>query len=177
MLRLRVIISFFLILFLMFCGGKKDGKKEGESVDEHEKKELKSIYLLYPSDDNKLHRYEIKIEVENDFLIEVKKVLEAYLGTKPQSPLDNPFPEGSSINSIFILDDKSVVIDLNSKCATPCGSDEEIFRIYGIINTLNLNYNEIKKVKILIDGYEREVFAGHIDISNFLPPEKSLNGD
>jgi hypothetical protein len=45
-----------------------------------------------------------------------------------------------------------------------------------MINTICYNYPEIRSVKVLVDGQERETLLGHIDLLNYIPPEPSLNG-
>ena len=46
----------------------------------------------------------------------------------------------------------------------PGGSEAELLAIYSIVNSLVLNVDEVKKVKILIEGREADTLAGHIDL-------------
>lgn len=42
---------------------------------------------------------------------------------------------------------------------------EELLAVYTLVNTLTNNFEEIKQVRILIDGKEAQTLAGHIDLS------------
>ncbi|PYV61980.1 MAG: hypothetical protein DMG97_41575, partial [Acidobacteria bacterium] len=59
------------------------------------------------------------------------------------------------------------VIDMNS--ALPDGQTSGILAeeltLVSVIQTLSLNVPNLAKVKLLVDGKERETLAGHIDLS------------
>lgn len=42
---------------------------------------------------------------------------------------------------------------------------EELTAIYAIVNTLTQNIDEIKRIRVLLDGREVQTLAGHIDLS------------
>ncbi len=42
---------------------------------------------------------------------------------------------------------------------------EELLSLYGIVDTLAQNFEEIKQVRFLVDGREAQTLAGHIDLS------------
>jgi len=44
----------------------------------------------------------------------------------------------------------------------PGGSSAEMMTIYSIVNSLTLNFPEIKRVQILVEGKSMETIAGHI---------------
>ena len=46
----------------------------------------------------------------------------------------------------------------------PGGSSAEMLTLYSIVNSLTLNFPQIKRVQILIDGKEAESIAGHISL-------------
>lgn len=46
----------------------------------------------------------------------------------------------------------------------PGGSSGEMMTIYSIVNSLTLNFPEIKRVQILVDGKGIETIAGHISL-------------
>ena len=140
------------------------------------KETMKKITLLYPGRDQKMHPINIFVEEKENKTAQFESILMEYLKIRPSNELVNPFPENSQLRAVYILESDCVVVDLSSLAAEGGGVEDEIFRIYGIVNTLNYNFPEIKKVKILVDGQERDTFAGHIDISNSIPPETLLNG-
>ncbi|HAV42708.1 TPA: hypothetical protein DCX15_01645 [bacterium] len=54
------------------------------------------------------------------------------------------------------------------------GTSGEIITIYSIVNTLSLNFDEIKKVQILVEGREIPTLAGHLDTSRPISPDLSF---
>jgi hypothetical protein len=54
------------------------------------------------------------------------------------------------------------------------GSQAEILAVYAIVHSIAANFDEIGSVKILINGGEKSTFAGHVDLSRPLRPDRSL---
>jgi spore germination protein GerM len=46
----------------------------------------------------------------------------------------------------------------------PGGSSAEMMSIYSIVNSLTLNFPQIKKVQILIEGKTGRTIAGHLSL-------------
>ncbi|HEY3972998.1 MAG TPA: GerMN domain-containing protein [Candidatus Sulfotelmatobacter sp.] len=76
---------------------------------------------------------------------------------------------GSEIRSIFLVDPGVAVIDLNEAFADThrSGVLVEELTLASLIHTVSANTPGILKVKILVDGKERETLAGHADLSPF----------
>lgn len=54
------------------------------------------------------------------------------------------------------------------------GSSGETQTIYSIVDTVTLNFPEVKKVQLLVEGRTEQTLAGHIDISMPLPPDMDI---
>ncbi len=76
---------------------------------------------------------------------------------------------GADVRSVFLVDPGVAVIDLNSAFADThrSGVLVEELTVASLIHTISANTPGILKVKILVDGKERETLAGHADISAF----------
>ena len=84
----------------------------------------------------------------------------------PRGNLVRTIPGETRLNALFIAGNGTGYIDL-SKAVTekhPGGIRSEMMTIYSIVNSLVLNVEQIKTVKILIDGGEAWTLAGHVDI-------------
>jgi len=79
----------------------------------------------------------------------------------------HPIPPGSDIRSVYLVDPGLAVIDLNAAFANGhrSGVLEEELTVTSLIQTLAANVPGILKVKILVDGTERDTLAGHADLS------------
>ncbi len=76
---------------------------------------------------------------------------------------------GADIRSVFLVDPGVAVIDLNSAFANThrSGVLVEDLTVASLIHTISTNTPGILKVKILVDGQERDTLAGHADLSSF----------
>jgi len=76
---------------------------------------------------------------------------------------------GADIRSVFLVDPGVAVIDLNSAFANThrSGVLVEELTIASLIHTISANTPGILRVKILVDGQQRDTLAGHADLSDF----------
>ena len=81
----------------------------------------------------------------------------------------HPLPPGSEIRSVYLVDPGLAVIDINAAFADGhrSGVLEEELTVASLIQTLAANIPGILRVKILVEGKERETLAGHADLSQF----------
>ena len=81
----------------------------------------------------------------------------------------HPLTPGSDIRSVYLVDPGLAVIDVNAAFADGhrSGVLAEELTIASLIQTLSANIPGILKVKILVEGKQRETLAGHADLSNF----------
>jgi hypothetical protein len=72
-------------------------------------------------------------------------------------------PKDARVQDVFISEQGTAFVNYSNTMATnhPGGVQNEIATIYSIVNSLTYNLPEIKEVKILIGGVERETLAGH----------------
>lgn len=95
-----------------------------------------------------------------------KSVLEALISYYLSKPSPHELADGSSVNSVFMVNKKLAVVDLNQALAEGhrSGIMVEDFTLISLIETLATNLPQVEQVKILINGKERETLAGHADI-------------
>jgi hypothetical protein len=77
-------------------------------------------------------------------------------------------PPGSEIRSVFLVDPGVAVIDLNAPFADShrSGVLVEELTVTSLIHTISANIPGILRVKILVNGQERDTLAGHADLSD-----------
>lgn len=56
----------------------------------------------------------------------------------------------------------------------PGGSSAEMMTLYSIVNSLTLNFPQIKRVQILVEGREIETIAGHLALKKPVSPNPDL---
>jgi len=81
----------------------------------------------------------------------------------------HPLPIGSDIRSVYLVDPGLAVIDVNAALADGhrSGVLTEELTVASLIQTLSANLPGILRVKILVEGKQRDTLAGHVDLSDF----------
>jgi hypothetical protein len=76
---------------------------------------------------------------------------------------------GADIRSVFLVDPGVAVIDVNAAFADThrSGVLVEELTIASLIHTISVNTPGILKVKVLVDGKERDTLAGHADLTGY----------
>ena len=94
----------------------------------------------------------------------------------PRGNLINAIPKNTKLKDVRIDNDGVVWVDFSSQLsrAHPGGSSAEIMTVYAIVNTILLNFNEVKKVRILIEGKSVDTLAGHINLSEPFLADRSF---
>jgi hypothetical protein len=84
-------------------------------------------------------------------------------------------PKETKFQDLFISAQGTAFIDFSSAIATnhPGGVLNEVATVYSIVDSLTYNLPEIREVKILIGGVEKETLAGHCLL--LLPLELDLS--
>jgi Sporulation and spore germination len=111
-----------------------------------------------------------------------KQILQKLQDGPQASSMFPSMPKDTKVQDIFISEQGIAFIDFSNAISTnhPGGLLNELTTIYSIVNSLTYNIEEIKQVKILIGGVEKETLAGHcllllpmemdLSITNVAPP-------
>jgi len=95
-------------------------------------------------------------------------------------------PKDTKVDDVFISEQGTAFIDFSNTLAAnhPGGVENELATIFSIVDSLSYNLPEIKQVKILIGGVEKETLAGHcllllpldmdLSITNVMPKEDKI---
>lgn len=103
----------------------------------------------------------------------LKSVLDELLNG-PVGEFEETIPDGVNIDTVSI-EGEIATIDFNQAFleAMLSGSSAEMLAVYSIVNTVVVNFPEIKKVKLNVHG-KSDVVLKHLDISEPLTPDFSL---
>ena len=98
-----------------------------------------------------------------------QELLRALLDLYLDKSSTHPLAPGADIRSIYLVDPGLVVIDLNAAFADNhrSGILVEELTVTSLVQTLSANIPGITRVKILVDGKQRDTLAGHADLSDF----------
>jgi len=96
-------------------------------------------------------------------LNQLKQLVLAYLRGATYGKSRTPALPGIELNEIYWTPDNLVVVDLSAAGVQPekTGYWEEVLFVRGLIETAARNFYEVRQVKILLDGREGTLLAGH----------------
>jgi len=114
------------------------------------------------------------IVYQEDLHLEAREVLNELLAG-PKTDLTPTVPPNTQLRDLFITKEGIAYVDFSADLVNGHngGSDGEITTVYSIVNTLTLNFPQIKKVQILIDDQVVETLKGHLDLSRPLSQDLS----
>ena len=130
-----------------------------------------TLVTLYVASDQEggLRRSQVNVALPQERSERARAILRSLLTTYllPGSP--HPIGAGSDVRDVFLLGSDTAVIDTNAGFADshPSGVLAEELTIASMVSTLNANDPQITRVKILVDGKERDTLAGHADLRRF----------
>jgi len=127
-----------------------------------------TLFVAY-DDVGVLHAQSAQIPLPSVSQQRAEELLRALLALYLDKSSPHPLPQGSDIRSVYLVDPGLAVIDINAAFADGhrSGVLSEELTVASLIQTLSANIPGILKVKILVEGKERETLAGHADLSNF----------
>ena len=98
-----------------------------------------------------------------------EELLRALLALYLDKASPHRLPQGSDVRSVYLVDPGLAVIDINAAFADGhrSGVLSEELTVASLIQTLSANLPGILRVKILVEGKQRDTLAGHADLSGF----------
>lgn len=120
-------------------------------------------------EDGSLHAQSAQIPMPSDRQERAQELLRALLAIYLDKNSPHVLGAGAEVRSVFLLDPGVAVIDVNSAFADThrSGVLVEELTVASLIHTISANLPGIVKVRILVDGKERDTLAGHADLSSF----------
>ena len=97
------------------------------------------------------------------------ELMRALIAMYARKDSPHPLAAGAEVHDIYLVDPGLAVLDLNAAFVDTqtSGILAEELTVLSIVQTLASNIPGIVRVKILVDGKERETLAGHLDLAGF----------
>jgi len=126
---------------------------------------------LYVADDNDgaLHKRDASIALPADPSQRARQILRALLADYLEKDSPHPLAPGADVKDVFLLKPNLAVVDTTAAFAEGhrSGILVEELTVVSIAQTLAANIPGVTRVKILVEGKERDTLAGHADLSDF----------
>lgn len=137
---------------------------------------------LFIADDNsgQLQPQQASIPLSEDRQQRAQELVRALLNIYLDKNSPHPIAPGSDVRDAYLVDPGVAVIDMNSAFADGhrSGILVEDLTVASLVETVAQNIPGILRVKILVNGQERDTLAGHADLSIFydVPTANQLVG-
>jgi spore germination protein GerM len=127
-----------------------------------------TLYVAHDEDDT-LRAESAQIPLPSGRQQRAEELLRALLSHYLDKSSPHMLGSGADIRSVFLVDPGVAVIDLNAAFADThrSGVLVEELTVASLIHTVSANTPGVLKVKILVDGKDRDTLAGHADLSDF----------
>jgi spore germination protein GerM len=139
-------------------------------------KEKKDITLYFSEQEGEYLVGEKREILRRDKVEEEAKETIAELIKGPKGELIPTVPSHAKLLT-FQMDEQGLAevnFDQTLSKEHPGGSSAEMMTIYSIVNSLTLNFPQIKRVQILIGGKAVESIAGHISLKEPIPSNPDM---
>jgi hypothetical protein len=119
--------------------------------------------------DGALHKMSVNVPLPAERSERDRAILRTLMAEYQKASSPHPIGTGSEIRQVYLLGEDTAVVDTNSAFADahPSGVLAEELTIASVVMTLNANDSKIGRVKILVNGHERDTLAGHADLRRF----------
>jgi Sporulation and spore germination len=120
-------------------------------------------------DDGSLRAESAQIPMPSGRQQRAEELLRALLSLYLDKSSPHVLGPGSDVRSVFLVDPGVAVIDVNAAFADThrSGVLVEELTVTSLIHTISTNTPGVVRVKILVDGKERDTLAGHADLTGF----------
>ena len=114
-----------------------------------------------------LHMERISIPLTSNRQQRAEELVRGLISRYAEKNSPHPMAAGSDLHDVYLLDPGLALLDLNSAFvdSQTSGVLAEELTLASIVQTLSANIPGILRVKILVDGRERDTLAGHADLS------------
>ncbi len=148
-----------------------------ESIGEPKEPVDGAVRLYFPGADGRLHE-ELRALDASGGSVELTERLVASLIAGPDTEgLFAPLPASTTVGSVFLASDGTLYLDLMSTehpVPPVSGSQREILAAYSVINSVCGNVPGVRGVALLWNGEQRTTFAGNLDTTRPLGPNRRL---
>ena len=127
-----------------------------------------SLWVAFDSEGN-LHRVQDSLALPEERSERSRTILRALLTRYMQDSSSHAIWASADVLDVFLLGADTAVVNTSAGFAEshPSGVLAEELTVASMALTLNANDPRITRVKILVDGKERQTLAGHVDLSRF----------
>ncbi len=115
------------------------------------------------------------VPYHSDLPAQLRVVLDELIAGS-RSGLVAPLPSATRVLEVFVSARGVAFVDLSGEVVAKGrgGSNEELYSVYALVNTLTMNFPAVKRVQLLVDDRPVDTLEGHVDLTRPLSPDMTL---
>jgi hypothetical protein len=173
-----VLVGLLVGAFWIRTPGSTDSAIGDGSPDEAPGAALAGAVTLYfPGADGRLHTEVRALDTDAEGSELVRRIVASLLSGPDDDALFRPLPESTAVGSALLASDGTLYLDLiSSEYSLPpvAGSQRELLAAYSLVNSVCANVPRIRGVALLWNSEQRTTFAGNLDTTRPLTPNRRL---
>jgi spore germination protein GerM len=177
-----ILIGICVVLFFIFRQDIMDAfkprvtKKNVPGTEKTVPQTKKTVTLYFSDDEGEYLAGEKREILKKSSVQEEAKELVTELTHGPQGKLIPTLPAETKLLALELDEPGIAKVSFNRALVKghPGGSSAELMTVYSVVNSLTLNFPEIKRVQILVEGKEIETITGHLSLKKPLSTNPSL---
>ena len=176
------LILFAVLVVLVFCVGlvvgylkPRDAVQTVPVAEDTSPQQSREVLLYFAAIDGQTLVAETRsideCQVDEDCLRQMIQLLIS----GPESNLAPILPAQVVLRGVTIVD-SLVKLDFSQEliAAHPGGTQSELLTIYGLTDTLAVNFPHLRQVQVLVEGAAVATLKGHVDLRQPISPDFSL---
>lgn len=132
-----------------------------------------TITILTPNDDRgDLVQKQVAAALPADPTMRAREIVHVLIAQWQEKNSTHPISNEADVKEVFLLDNnKTAVVNVNGAFADQHRSSimVEELTMASLARTLGANIPGLQRIKVIVDGRERETLAGHADLTEFYP--------
>jgi hypothetical protein len=147
-------------------GGAPDSGAQVPSPLPGEPNKREVLLFFQLVDEDALGPESRRILLTDSVIDQAKQIVSELIAGPRQEGLLPTVPDRTTLREVFLDRSGTLYLDLSEEFSDlhPGGSDDEVATIFSIVDSLTYNLPEIKRVRFLIDGEERDTLKDHLDL-------------
>ena len=172
-----VLVGLLLGTFWWQRGSSSSESADNLAIDGAVASLTGAVTLYFPGADGRLHSEVRALDTNVEGAELVKRIVAGVLSGPDEESLFAPLPASTTIASVVLAIDGTLYLDLASAehpLPPVAGSQRELLAAYSLVNTICDNVPSIRAVALLWNSEQRTTFAGNLDTTRPLVPNRRL---
>jgi len=164
-------------LAVMFGGCRRKSEQLSSNLNAENKVSVRQVKLYFEGTDMLLQAEPRNLALPENPAGAMSVVARELLKGPANRARARSLPPDTIVRGAFLLPDGTAFVDLGGVTLSRgwgTGAHEELMAVYSIVQTIAINFAEVKRVRILVNGEPAETLGGHVNLMRSLAPLPSM---